>query len=224
MDPCKKILIVEDHPIFRMGLSELINREQDLEVCGYAMDVSTAWRMIEKNKPDMVITDISLENSDGLDLVKKINNHYKDLPVLILSMHDEFVYAERALRAGACGFIMKHEALEVVVEALRQAIDGKLYLSEKVKDHILSNYVVRSHSKSEQSLERLTDRELEVFRMIGQGYRTRDIADKLFLSVKTIGTYRERIKKKLNVKHANALVSYAVHWYKNGSVNPSPKS
>jgi len=215
---------VEDHPIFRMGLSELINNEQDLEVCGYAKDVEEALRMIKQDRPDLVITDISLENSDGLDLVKEINSQYKDLPVLILSMHDEFVYAERALHAGARGFIRKHEALEVVVAALRQVIDGKVYLSERIKDHILSNYAVRSHSKSKPSIERLTDRELEVFKMIGQGYRTRDIADKLVLSVKTIGTYRERIKKKLNVKHANELVSYAVHWYKYGSVNSSRES
>lgn len=224
MNACKKILIVEDHPIFRMGLSELINNEEDLEVCGYAKSVKEALSRIEEETPDMVITDINLENSDGLDLVKEINRQYEDLPVLILSMYDEYVYAERALQAGARGFLMKHEALEVVVEALRQVIAGKIYLSKEMKDHILFNYALRPKSRSTSSVEQLTDRELEVFKMIGQGYRTRDIADKLCLSVKTIGTYREKIKTKLNLKHANELVRHAVHWHKYGSTHPSLES
>lgn len=212
------ILIVEDHPIFRLGLSEIINNENDLKVCGFAKDVNSALQIIKKAPPDLVITDISLENSDGIDLVKLISQEYKNLPVLILSMHDEFIYAERALHAGARGFIMKQEAMEVVVHALRQVIGGKVYLSDRIKDHILANYAVQMHAQSKPPIERLTDRELEVFKMIGQGCRTREIAEKLFLSVKTIGTYRERIKKKLNVKHANELVRYAVHWNKYGTV------
>ena len=218
----KKILIVEDHPIFRWGLSELINQEPDLVVCGDATDVSGAWKAIERLKPDLIIADITLENSDGIDLTKAINRSSKAIPVLILSMHDQFLYAERALHAGARGYIMKQEAMEKVVTAIRQVLAGKIYLNEKVKDQILFNLAERPVGNARSPMERLTDRELEVFRMIGKGFSTREIASKLHLSIKTIGTYRERIKEKLNLKHANELVRHAVHWEKTGETPPEP--
>ena len=211
----KKILIVEDHPIFRWGLCELINQESDLVVCGEAEDTRQAWQAIEKLDPDLVIADITLQDSDGIELVKEVSKVHRDLPILILSMHDEFLYAERALHAGARGYIMKHEAMDSVVTAVRHVLAGKIYLNEKVKEHILAQLAERAAGKSKSAVDRLTDRELEVFRLIGQGFSTRDIADRLHLSIKTIGTYRERIKDKLNIKHANELVRYAVHWEKN---------
>ncbi|WP_319522093.1 response regulator transcription factor [uncultured Desulfosarcina sp.] len=214
----KKILIVEDHPIFRWGLSELINQEPDLVVCGDATDVSGAWKAIEWFKPDLIIADITLENSDGIELTKEVTRRNKGIPVLILSMHDQFLYAERALHAGARGYIMKQEAMESVVTAIRQVLAGKIYLNEKVKDQILFNLADRPAGNNRSPLDRLTDRELEVFRMIGKGFSTREIASKLHLSIKTIGTYRERIKEKLNLKHANELVRHAVHWEKTGEI------
>lgn len=214
----KKILIVEDHPIFRWGLSELINQEPDMVVCGDATDAAGAWKAIERLKPDLIIADITLENSDGIDLTKEVTRRNKGIPVLILSMHDQFLYAERALHAGARGYIMKQEAMENVVTAIRQVLAGKIYLNEKVKDQILFNLADRPAGNNRSPLDRLTDRELEVFRMIGKGFSTREIASKLHLSIKTIGTYRERIKEKLNLKHANELVRHAVHWEKTGEV------
>ncbi len=214
----KKILIVEDHPIFRWGLSELINQEDDLFVCGGAEDASHAWNEIERLKPDLIIADITLQGSDGIELTKEISRRYKDLPVLMLSMHDEFLYAERALHAGARGYIMKQEAMESVIPAIRQVLKGKLYLNEKVKERILLNLMEGNRPGETSPVERLTDRELEVFRLIGQGFSSREIAGKLRLSIKTIGTYRERIKEKLNIKHANELVRHAVHWEKTGNI------
>ncbi|MCP4747382.1 MAG: response regulator transcription factor [Desulfobacteraceae bacterium] len=215
----KKILIVEDHPIFRWGLSELINQEKDLLVCGQAEDSSQAWKAIDDLCPDLIIADITLQDSDGIELVKEITSKFHDLPVLILSMHDEFLYAEHALKAGARGYIMKEEAMELVVTAIRQVLDGKIYLSEKVKEHILESMTERAADKNKSPINRLTDREMEVFRFIGKGFSTREIADRLNLSIKTIGTYRERIKEKLNIKHANELVRCAVYFEKTGKTD-----
>ena len=212
----KKILLVEDHPIFRLGLGELINQEADLEVCGGAESVPAALRAIEALQPDLVVADITLQDSDGIDLVKAVNRQYKNLPVLILSMHDEFLYAERALRAGARGYVMKQEAMESVVFAIRCVLEGKVYLDDAVKEHILSAIADGAAASDKPPIERLTDRELEVFGLIGLGFTTREIARKLHLSMKTIGTYRERIKDKLKLKHATELVRYAVHWEKTG--------
>lgn len=214
----QRILLVEDHPIFKLGLSELINQEADLEVCGGAESVAEAWKAIDRLRPDLIVADISLKGSDGIDLVKEVSRHHKGLPVLILSMHDEFLYAERALHAGARGYIMKQEAMESVVTAIRQVLAGKIYLNDGVKEHILAGLSEHHHDPDKSPMERLTDRELEVFRLIGRGFSTREIAAKLNLSIKTIGTYRERIKQKLNLKHANELVRHAVHWEKTGSI------
>ncbi len=214
----KKILLVEDHPIFRLGLTELINQEEDFTAFGDAKDVESAIRQIENHQPDLIIADITLKNSDGIDLVKYVKKYHKTIPVLVLSMHDEYLYAQRALHAGARGYIMKQEAMESVVTAIHHVFTGKIYLNEKVKEHILSNISEAPETRKKTPVDRLTDRELQVFKMIGRGFSSRDIAERLFLSIKTIGTYRERIKNKLNLKHANELIRCAVHFEKTGQV------
>jgi len=218
-----RILVVEDHPIFRWGVSELINQEEDMVVCGEAEDATRALAAIEELAPSLVIADITLQDGDGIDLTREITRRHRKLPVLILSMHDEFLYAERALHAGARGYIMKEEAMESVVSAIRTVLQGKIYLNEAIKEHILIHLVDRPRFGDKPSIDRLTDRELEVFRLIGKGLSTREVARKLSLSMKTIGTYRERIKEKLSIKHANELVRYAVHWEKTGRLAPPPK-
>lgn len=218
----KKILLVEDHPIFRLGLVELINQEDDFIAFGDSKDVEPAIKEIETLKPDLIIADITLKKSDGIDLVKYVKKYHKNIPVLVLSMHDEYLYAERALHAGAKGYIMKQEAMESVVTAIHHVLDGKIYLNEKMKEHILSNISDTLETKKKTPIDRLTDRELQVFKMIGRGFSSRDIAEKLFLSIKTIGTYRERIKTKLNVKHANELIRCAVHFEKTGQITTQP--
>jgi DNA-binding NarL/FixJ family response regulator len=214
----KKILIVEDHPIFRLGLAALINQEQDFLAFGESKDVGPAIEEIAAHKPNLIITDITLKNSDGIDLVKHVKKHHKTIPVLVLSMHDEYLYAQRALYAGARGYIMKQEAMESVVTAIRHVLSGKIYLNEKIKEHILSNISETPGTLEKKPIDRLTDRELQVFRMIGRGFSSRDIAERLFLSIKTVGTYRERIKGKLNLKHANELIRCAVHFEKTGQI------
>ncbi|MBF0231687.1 MAG: response regulator transcription factor [Desulfamplus sp.] len=214
----KKIMLVEDHPIFRLGLAELINQEEDLVACGTATDVDEAIKEIEKLDPDLVIADISLKNSDGIDLVRHVKKHSRDIPVLVLSMHDEYLYAQRALHAGARGYIMKQEAMESVVTAIQHVLSGKVYLNDNIKEHILSNIADNLGTKDKSPMERLTDRELQVFKMVGKGLSSKDIAIRLFLSIKTIGTYRERIKEKLGLKNANELVRCAVHFEKTGLI------
>ena len=214
--PKKKILVVEDHPIFRLGLRELINQEADLVVCGEAQDAHAGWQAVQDLAPDLVIADITLEDGDGIELTKRIKRHFRNLPVLILSMHDEFLYAERALHAGARGYIMKQEAMASVVTAARQVLAGKIYLNDRMKEHILANLSLSRQDRDLAPMARLTDRELEVFSLIGQGLSTRDIAERLNLSVKTIGTHRERIKVKLRLKNANELLRHAVNWRRTG--------
>lgn len=219
----KKILLVEDHPIFRLGLAELINQENDLEALGQAKDVEPAIIEIEEMNPDLIIADISLKHSDGIDLVKYVKQSHRHIPVLVLSMHDEYLYAQRALSAGARGYIMKQEAMESVVTAIHHVLAGKIYLNEKVKEHILSSMSDTPAIRDKTPVDRLTDRELQVFKLIGRGFSSREIAERLFLSIKTIGTYRERIKEKLNLKHANELVRCAVHFEKTGQISTQTK-
>ena len=214
----RKILLVEDHPIFRLGMSEMINDEDDMIVCGYTDNVRQSLDIIPKLAPDLVIADITLKQSDGIELVKEINRLFPNLPVLVLSMHDESLYAERAMLAGAKGYIMKQEAMESVVQAVRLVLSGKLYVSEKVKDRLIHNLFEPSIKTETSPIDLLTDRELEVFRYIGQGLSSKEISHKLNLSIKTIGTYRERIKEKLKLKHATELVKSAVHWTQSGQI------
>jgi DNA-binding NarL/FixJ family response regulator len=208
----RKILIVDDHPIFCLGMSQLINKEKDLEVCGSEESAAKACKAIAELKPDLVIVDISLKDSDGIDLVKEINVHYGNLPVLVLSMYDESLYAERALQAGARGYIMKQEAITQVVQALRKVLMGEIYASDSVKEKAFQRLVSLRKPDYRSPIDVLSDRELEVFRLIGEGLSTREIAGRLNLSIKTIGTYREKIKEKQGLKNYTQLVKMAVYW------------
>ncbi len=208
----RKILIVDDHPIFRHGLAQLINQEHDLEVCGEAEDYHSAWKAVHDLTPDMVIVDITLKNMSGIDLIKELHKTHKALPLLVISMHEESLYAERSLRAGARGYIMKQMASDSVIDAIRQVLQGRLYASRSVTDNLLSRFVEGSQASIESPVQSLTDREIDVFRLIGEGKGISEIAEKLHLSVKTIGTYRERIKEKLQIKNATELLRYAMKW------------
>jgi len=208
----RKILIVDDHPIVRQGLTELINQEKDLVACGQAEDAYEAMEAIKALKPDLVIVDISLKGKSGMEVIKDIKARHPALPVLTLSMHDESLYAERALRAGAKGYIMKQEATEKVITAIRKVLSGQVYVSNQVATRIVSKFAGGTPDADASVIDHLSDRELEVFRLIGQGYRTRQIAERLHLSVKTIETYRAHIKEKLNLASASELLRYAVQW------------
>ncbi len=206
------IFIVDDHPIVRQGLALLINREPDLAVCGDAEEARSALRRIEEMKPDLVIVDISLNGPDGLDLLKNIRAGHPNLPVLILSMLDELLYAERALRAGASGYIMKQEATERVLVAIRRILVGEIYVSDRMANRMLHRFVGGSQQGPRSPIADLTDRELEVFRLIGEGHGTRQIAEELHISVKTVESYQAHIKEKLLLKNARELVQRAIQW------------
>jgi DNA-binding NarL/FixJ family response regulator len=214
----RTVLIVDDHPIVRQGLAQLINEETDLEVCGQADDAPEALQAIRQLHPDMVIVDIALKDTSGMELIKDLKAQYPDLPVLTLSMHDEAVYGERALRAGAKGYIMKQEATEKVVTAIRRVLAGEVYVSNGMAAKMVSRFVGGTHTTGSVA-DVLSDRELEVFRMIGEGYGTREMAEKLHLSVKTIETYRAHIKDKLGLQDANELLRAAIRW-----VNAGPQT
>ena len=207
-----KVLIVDDHPIFCLGMSELINKEADLTVCGAIESMKKACRAIDELQPDLVVIDISLKDGNGLDLVQGIKKEYPELPMLVLSMYDESLYAERALLAGAGGYIMKQEAIPKVVEAIRHVLSGEIYASNKVKEQVFKRLTSQQGMAGGSPLDILTNRELEVLRLIGEGLSTKEIADRLHLSIKTIGTYRENLKEKLRLKHFTGLVKFAVHW------------
>jgi DNA-binding NarL/FixJ family response regulator len=207
-----KVIIVDDHPIVRQGLAELINNEQDLTVCGHAEDAHEALAIIKESGPDMVIVDISLKETSGMELIKDIKAQYPDLPVLALSMHDESLYAERALRAGAKGYIMKVEATENVVTAIRKVLSGQIYVSDRMAAKMVRKLVGGGPQAGASAIESLSDRELEVFCLIGQGFGTRQIAERLHLSVKTIETYRAHIKVKLDLADSSELLQYAIQW------------
>lgn len=206
-----KILIVDDHPIFCLGMSALINQEEDLVVCGSVESIKETSDAIDNLQPDLVVVDISLKDGNGIDLVGEIKKEYA-LPMLVLSMYDEALYAERALLAGASGYIMKQEAIALVVEAIHSVLGGDIYASSTVKEKVFKRLMSQHNVDSSSPLDNLTNRELEVLRLIGDGYSTKEIAERLHLSIKTIGTYRENLKEKLNLKHFTGLVKFAVHW------------
>jgi DNA-binding NarL/FixJ family response regulator len=210
-----RILVVDDHPIVRQGLALLINQEADLVVCGEAEEAMGAMHVLASSKPDVLIVDISLNGPDGLDLLKNIRNTYPTLPVLILSMHDESIYAERALRAGANGYIMKQEATEKVLVALRRILGGEIYVSDRIANKMLKHYITGSGTLRNSSIADLSDRELEVFRLIGEGHGTRQIAEELHLSVKTVESYQAHIKEKLSLRSARELMQHAIQWSMN---------
>jgi DNA-binding NarL/FixJ family response regulator len=205
------VLLVDDHPIVRQGLAQLINQEPDMMVCGHAEDANGAFSAIAMLHPDIVVLDISLNGPDGLAILKDIRAGDAALPVLILSMHDESIYAERALRAGANGYIMKQEATERVLEAIRRIRGGEVYVSDKISKRLLRQ-IVNGPAAGKSSIEALTDRELAVFRLIGKGHGTREIAEDLHISIKTVETYQAHIKEKLSLKNARELVQHAFQW------------
>jgi DNA-binding NarL/FixJ family response regulator len=207
-----RVLLVDDHPIVRQGLALLIDREGDLSVCGEAEGAHSAFHAISTLRPDIVLLDISLSGPDGLDVLKEIRVKSANLPVLMLSMHDETIYAERAMRAGANGYIMKQEATEKVLVAIRRILQGGVYLSDRLTNTMLQQFVHGASSAKKSPLVSLTDRELEVFRLIGEGHGTRQIADELHLSVKTIESYQAHIKEKLSLRNARELVQHAIEW------------
>jgi len=205
------VLLVDDHPIVRQGLAQLINQEPDLAVCGHAEDADGALHAITVYRPDIVVLDISLNGPDGLAVLKDIRLSDPDLPVLVLSMHDELLYAERALRAGANGYIMKQEATERVLQAIRRVRGGEIYVSDRIAKRLLRQ-VVSSPAPRKPPIEALTDRELAVFRLIGNGLGTREIADELHVSIKTVESYQAHIKEKLSLRNARELVRHAIQW------------
>jgi DNA-binding NarL/FixJ family response regulator len=208
----RRVLIVDDHPLMRQGLAQLINQQPDLVVCGEAEDVPQALRQTSELKPEVVIVDLSLRGSDGIELIKRLHLQCAQLPILVLSMHDEAIYAERALKAGAWGYIMKQEATNQVLNALRRVLAGEIHVSQSVSSRIVQGLVGGSGISKRSPLERLSDRELEVFRKIGRGAATREIAAELRLSVKTIETYCAHIKEKLRLQSQRELIQHAIQW------------
>ncbi len=207
-----RVFVVDDHPIVRQGLALMINQQPDLAVCGEAEEAERALQDIGACKPDIVVIDISLNGPDGLDLLKNLRLRSPELPVLILSMHDESVYAERALRAGANGYIMKQEATEKVLIALRRILSKEIYVSDRIANRMLQHFVRGTDNEIHPVVAELSDRELEVFRLIGDGRGTRQIAEQLHLSVKTVESYQAHIKEKLSLRSARELVQHAIQW------------
>jgi len=208
----KKIIIVDDHPLMRKGLSLILESEPDLEICGQAAKAEEALHLLDELNPDMAIVDVSLPGMSGLELTKHMLALKPEMIVLIISRHDEVLYAERAIRAGARGYVMKRVASDVILKAVRRVLNGGIYVSDEINERLLLG-MASGHKRLTQSpLEILSDRELEVFELTGRGLGTREIAEKLYLSVKTVESYRARIKTKLNLSNANELVLHAVQW------------
>jgi DNA-binding NarL/FixJ family response regulator len=205
-----RILIVDDHPLVRTGLAQLISDCPDLEVCGEAGDMAEALRQIDALDPDLAIIDLSLAGGSGLDLIEHVKSRNRDLPMLVASMHDETLYAERVLAAGARGYINKQEAQERIIRAIRRVLGGKVYLSERMTERMLSGMVDSNHEK--RDIDSLSNRELQVFELIGQGISTSHIASRLNLSTKTIETHQAHIKKKLGLGSAHELTQRAIRW------------
>lgn len=215
-NPTKKrarILIVDDHPAVREALASRIGRQPDLEVCGEAADMSEALGLVADTQPDLAVVDISLKTGNGIDLIKRIKDRNDSVRMLVWSMHSESLYAERALRAGALGYINKDQATDKIVEAIRRVLEGKVYLSDAMAEKMLHRAVGGGREEVTRSpLDVLADRELEVFRLIGQGVKTAEIAERLHLSVKTVETYRDRIRLKLDLSDGTELAHYATQW------------
>jgi DNA-binding NarL/FixJ family response regulator len=210
--PKKRILVIDDHPMMRQGLAQLINNEPDLAVAWEADTAGQALDVISANKPDLVLADISLPDKNGLELIKDIHVLCPAASILVVSMHDESLYAERVLRAGGRGYIMKQQGGKKLMEAIRQVLSGQIYVSEKISARILENFSGRHAPSAASPISRLSDREFEVFQLIGDGKGTREIAGKLHLSIKTVEVHRANIKEKLSLTSATELVREAVRW------------
>lgn len=210
--PKKRVYLVDDHPIVRQGLIKLIEQEDGLEVCGEAGSVSVALEALKKLGPDVILVDISLEDSNGLELIKRVDDLGLQIPMLVLSMHDEALYAEHALRAGASGYVMKQAASNTLIQAIEKVLEGEIYVSNAMSSQMLKMAFRSSGEDTRTGTETLSLRELEVFELIGRGNSTREIAEQLNLSVKTIETYRAHIKDKLQLRSGTELMQHAIHW------------
>jgi len=208
----KRIMLVDDHPMTRAGLEQIINKQTDIEVCCQAGDPAEAFRSLSAAKPDLIITDITMPGRSGFEFIKDILAFYEDLPILVLTMHDELIYAERALRAGARGYIMKEAGGEKLLGAIRQVLSGRVYVSEQMSASLLDSMSGHRPRGSDSPIKKLSDREFEVFQLIGQGKSTNDIAKQLHLSPKTVDVHRAHIKEKLQLADALSLVRHAVRW------------
>jgi DNA-binding NarL/FixJ family response regulator len=209
----RRVLIVDDHPIVRQGLRRIMENEEDLIVCGEAETARDARIAIKELNPDVMIADISLKQSDGIELVRDVRAHYPQMPILVLSMHDETIYAERMLSAGANGYIMKQAASEQFLVSLRRVLDGGIYVSEAVGNNMIQKFAAGGAYISANPIDRLSNRELQILHMIGKGMSTRETAESLNLSIKTVESHRQRIKRKLNLSTGTQLVQYAVNWF-----------
>ena len=210
--PRHKVFLVDDHPLVREWLGNLIARQPDLAVCGQAETSATAFDAITRTQPDIAVIDLSLEDGSGLELIKQLQSVSAPPRMLVLSMHDEAFYAERALRAGASGYVMKRAATGHVIDAIRQVLAGRVYISEPLAAQMAQKFVTNTEP-AESAIALLSDREVEVFQMLGQGIETRRIAEKLHLSPKTVQVYCGRIKEKLGLDNATALIREAVRWH-----------
>ena len=213
-----RIMLVDDHPVTRQGVAALINRESDLCICGEADSAPVGLSLIQKLKPDLIIIDIMLKTTSGIELIKNARVFDPALRILVMSMHDESLYAERALRAGAMGYIMKMEASDKIVAAIRRVMEGELYFSDRMKEKMLHRLMSNKKEEVVFPIDTLSDREMEVFQLIGNGFSTRQIATKLHLSVKTIDSYREHLKLKLRLETGADLVHHAIQWLKSENI------
>jgi DNA-binding NarL/FixJ family response regulator len=208
----KRIVIVDDHPLFRKGLEQLIHSEDGFAVCGEANNAPEAMDVIRKLNPDLAIVDLSLPGANGIELIKNIRAEFSKLPILVLSMHDESLYALRALRAGAEGYVMKHEAMTNVIQAIREVFNGRPYLSPAMAAQVITKFAHRQAEGEADAVERLSDRELEILELIGKGNDVRQIAKVLHLSPKTVETHRSHIKDKLDLKNSREVARFALQW------------
>jgi len=208
----RQVFLVDDHPLVREWLTNLINQQPDLVVCGESESAPAAFQAIAQAKPDIAIIDISLNDSSGIELIKSLRQSEPGVAVLVLSMHEETLYAERALRAGAKGYVMKRETTRKVIDAIRRILEGKLYISETVAADIAERSISKKSTDEKTPVEQLSDRELEVFEMLGQGLGTRQIADSLRVSIKTVQVYCARMKEKMNLGSATELLREAIRW------------
>jgi len=208
----RQVLIVDDHPMTRYGIARLLEQESDLAVCGEAQNAREAVAAVRRLQPHLVLADLTMPGGEGLELIKDLRALAPEMPVLVVSMHDEALYAERALRAGARGYIMKDEGGERLVCAIRQVLAGKTYLSENLSGRVLEVFSGRRRRADDTTIGQLTDREFEVFRLLGQGLTTREIGQRLRLSTKTVETHRLHVREKLGLKSGPALIQYAVRW------------
>jgi len=207
-----RIFIVDDHPIMRDGIAQLVNQQPDLEVCGEASSAPEALEALDRVAPDLMLVDISLTGMDGIELIKIVRKRRPGLPTLVLSMHAEALYAERSVRAGAKGYVMKHASPETLLEAMRRVLAGKLFLSPEMTEKLLEKAAGDGLAGNESPIAALSDREVEIFKLIGQGLKPQRISEELHLSVKTVETYYSRIKQKLGLKDASELLQMAISW------------